>query len=393
MLKILFVILLGVLVVNRERSLYTKMSYFELLQEFQPMQVIETILATESIPALGAIVAPKPIPAPTPITAPEPIPEREEISAPQEIPAPEPIPGLEPIPESEEFPAPGTLPASEVNGALQPTQDSETFLVGNTEALKKTEYALSLAFQRTRLSDHKENDWIILGTLVLSLVTILICLTVYRRLIRLSYRQDESKQIPSQLSMFLHGWECVMLELRAALERMQEFEKLHAHLQNELDSLKLSVKGQDNMLINLLSELESLKMIVKAKYEMNIQLLSVLGRTVEVDDEHDAHSHNESHLASIIQEDKEGPAKFQHEGDSLRKVEQEDGRPAHFQNEVDSVSNWKMRAKERRLRFQEIMDIMSVKREEDDYVDENVVYSQDEVDLLRTTEEEAEHYD
>jgi hypothetical protein len=336
MLKTLVVIVVIVLMVYREGSLYLKMPAFELLPEFQGMQVPETILATE------------PIQAPEEISTSEPIPEREEISAPQEISAPEPIPELELIPESEEFSAPvpiaapETLPASEVNGALQPIQDSETILVENAAATKKTEYALSLVFQRTRLSEH----WIILGTLVLSLVTILICLTVYRCFIRLSYRQDETKQEPSQLSMFLHGWECVMLELRATLKRMQELEKLHAHLQNELDSLNLSVKGQDKMLIHLLSELEPLKMIVKAKYGMNIQLLSVLARAIEVDDEHDADSHNESHSASIMQEDKEGPAYFQNEGDSLRKVEQEDERPAHIQNEVDSVRNWKMRAEE-----------------------------------------------
>jgi hypothetical protein len=41
------------------------------------------------------------------------------------------------------------------------------------------------------------------------------------------------------------------------------------------------------------------------------------------------------------------------------------------------------------------MDIVSVKIEEANYVvlDEDDVYFQDEVDLLRTTEEEAEHHD
>jgi hypothetical protein len=284
------------------------MQAFELLPEIQSMQARETILATEPIPAPTPITASQPIPELEEISSPEAIPELEEIPAPEAIPAPDPIPepvpipGLKPIPESEEFsapvpiPPPETLPASEVNGALQQTQDSESFLVGNATASNKTEYAMSLAFQRTRLSEHKENNWIILGTLVLSLVTILICLTVCRRLIRLSYRQNETKLEPSQLSMFLHRWECVVLELRATLERIQELQKLHAHFQNELDSLMFTVKGQDKMLIHLLSELESLKMIVKAKYEIIIQLLSDFARTIEVDDEHDAHSHNESLL-------------------------------------------------------------------------------------------------
>jgi archaellum component FlaC len=141
-----------------------------------------------------------------------------------------------------------------------------------------------------------------------------------------SYRQDEAKQEPSQLSMFLHGWECVMQELRGTPERMQELEKLHAHFQNELISLKMTVKGQDKMLIHSLSELESLKMTVKAKYEILIQLLSDSARIFEVDDEHDAHSHNEFGSASIMQEDNEGPA--------------------HFQNVVESVRDGKMRAEE-----------------------------------------------
>jgi hypothetical protein len=285
----------------------------------------------------------------------EPIPALETISA------PDPIPVLEPIPESE------LLPVSEKNGALQATQDSEKSLIGTAATIKKTEYALSWAFQRIRLSEHKHNFWMFLGPgpLVLSLITILSCLMVYRHSIRVSYRQDETIQGPSQLSMSLHQCEGGMLKLRGMLERMQELEKLHAQFQNERDSFKMTVKVEDNMLIHLVRELDLLKMIAKAQDKILIHLLSDSMRKMEVEDEHNAHSYNELDSVRTVQEDEERPAyfwneedsvmtmkpeherpsHFQNEGDSVRTVEEEDECPAHLQNEVHSLRNWKMRTK------------------------------------------------
>jgi hypothetical protein len=72
----------------------------------------------------------------------------------------------------------------------------------------------------------------------------------------------------------LHQWESVLLELTATLKRPQELEKLHAQLQNDLGSLKMTAKAEDKMFIQLLREFDSLKTIV------------------EVQDKQDAHSYN-----------------------------------------------------------------------------------------------------
>jgi hypothetical protein len=354
MLKILVMILTCIfVVVYREGDLYPNMPAFELNPAFEPIPALETI------------------PAPTPISAPEQ------------------IPGLEPIPESETIPAPESLPVSEKNGALQPTEYSEKFLIGTAATIKKTEYALSWAFQRIRLSEHKDNFWMILDPLVLSLVTILSCLMVYRHSIRVSYRQDETTQGQSQLSMLLHQREGAMME------RMQELRKLHAQFQNERDSLKMIAKARDEILIYLLSD-SMRKMEVEDDHDAHShnELDSV--RTEEEDEECPAHFQNEEHSVMTMQPEAGRPSHFQNEGDSVRTVEEEDERSAHHQNEAHSVRNWKMRAEERRLKFQKILDLMPIKMKEDEGEgeeedeDKDDGHYQDEVGLVIKTQEEGE---
>jgi hypothetical protein len=289
MLEKVFVVLTYLFVsVYREGELDSKIRTFEPILTFEP------------IPALEAIRAPKPIPAPTSISAPEA------------------IPALEPVPESESIPAPEPLPASEANRSSQPTKCSEELLVLASTTTKKTEYALSWEFQWRRLSEHMENFWMILGPTTLSLVMILLCLTVYRQFIRVSYRQDDTTQEPSQPRVLLHQWESVWLESRATLERMQEFENLYAQFQNELDSLKMTVKAEGKMLIQLLSKLDSLKMTVKAQDEILLEVLSYSMRKIEVENEHDAQSHNDLYSVRLMEEEDERPAHFQDEGNSVR---------------------------------------------------------------------------
>jgi hypothetical protein len=64
----------------------------------------------------------------------------------------------------------------------------------------------------------------------------------------------------------------------------------------------------------------------------------------------------------------------------------EDDHPAHFQNERDSVRNLAMRAEERRLKFEQIMDIMPTIVEEDEEEDD----TQSIMDSVGTVEEEDE---
>jgi hypothetical protein len=66
------------------------------------------------------------------------------------ISAPGPISGPEPISASE------VIPALEPIRTLQPTQDSERIVVGTSVTTKKTQYALSCAFQQRSLPEHNE---------------------------------------------------------------------------------------------------------------------------------------------------------------------------------------------------------------------------------------------
>jgi hypothetical protein len=188
----------------------------------------------------------------------ETLPERELITAVEPISTPEAIPP----PEPEEISEPESLPESELIRALQEIPYLENFLVGTTPTTNKTEYAL------------EDNFWMILGPLVLSLITIVFCLMMYFHRQRVSNREDETTQEPSQSTMLLHQWESEMLEWRGKLARMQESELLRDQFQNEMKSLKMIVKTQDESLIQILGELDSLKMTVKTRDESLIPLLS-----------------------------------------------------------------------------------------------------------------------
>jgi hypothetical protein len=143
------------------------------------------------------------------------------------------IPAFKPIPATEAIPAPIPLPASKVIRTSQRTQDSERIVTGTSAKTKKTEYALSWAFQRRSLPEH-EYFWMILGPLVLSLITITMCLMVYCHLRQILYREDKTTQEPSQPWM-LHQWECVMLEMRGNAAENAKIEKTKCLPQKELN--------------------------------------------------------------------------------------------------------------------------------------------------------------
>jgi hypothetical protein len=111
---------------------------------------------------------------------------------------------------------------------------------------------------------------------------------------------------------------------------------------------------------------------------------------MEVEGEHDAHSHNELDSVRTVGEDGERPAHFWNEGDSVSTVEEEDECAAHLQNEVHSVRNWKMKAEERRLKIRNIFNIMQVKMKEDKGEDADDGHYQGEVGLVIKTQEEGE---
>jgi hypothetical protein len=236
---------------------------------------------------------------------------------------------------------------------LQPTQDSENFLIGTAAAMKKTEYALSEAFQRRRLSEHKEYFWLILGPLVLSLVTIVSCFILCRHSLCVSYSQDERTKEKPQIGMFLHQLQSAMLELRGTLERMLKLEKQQAQFQNERDSLKMTAKLEGKLLINLVSELDLLKMIVNAQDEFLIQLLSDSMLKIETEDEQDIYSHNELDSVKTVEEVEERPAKCQNERDSVRIMERNTNmldtllmrwsQRGQWRRQTDALLNFRMR--------------------------------------------------
>ncbi|XP_023702471.1 uncharacterized protein LOC111861816 [Cryptotermes secundus] len=223
--------------------------------------------------ALGPIAAPGPLPVPETIAAPGPIP------TPEAIPAPEPIP----VPVPETIAAPGPIPTPET--ALQPFQDSERIVAGTCARTKKAEYAVSRAFQR-RTSQEREYFWMLLGgPLFLSLITLTACVTVWCHLRRVSYREHERTQKPAQSKMSVHQWECVQLEMRDVLAKVQKSVELRAQVQKELHTSSLMVKERDEKLVQLRNELDKITMIVKAQGECCNQLVSDSTRTAEMEEE------------------------------------------------------------------------------------------------------------
>jgi hypothetical protein len=196
--------------------------------------------------------------------------------------------------------------------------------------------------------------------------------------------------------------------MRGTLARMQKMKKLRAQVRKELNSLKITAKAEDEILIHLLSELESLKMIMKAQDECFIQLLTDSMKKMLVENErpahiqneadsvrkmeeegyYDPHSHNEEDLVRTMDEQQQ-PAHFKNEGDSVRTMDEQQQQPAHFTNEGDSVRNLGKKAEKQRLRFQQLEHIMPIKAEEDE--DENVAHFQDQLNSVRTMEMEEEH--
>jgi hypothetical protein len=219
---------------------------------------------------------------------------------------------------------------------------------------------------------------------------------VYFHRRRVSYREDETTQEPSQSTMLLHQWESEMLEWRGKLARMQELELLRDQFQNEMKSWKMIVKAQDGSLIQTLGELDSLKKTVKTQDESLIQLLSKIDsvRKMEEEDEHNAHSQIDRNLVRKIQEEDDRPAHCQNEGDLVRNIEEQDECNVHFHNEWDQVRNLAMRVEERHVRFQEFVDIIPVitdeEEDEDEFEDEDGACSQDELNSVRTMEMEDE---
>jgi hypothetical protein len=112
------------------------------------------------------------------------------------------------------------------------------FLTRTAATIKKTEYALSRAFQRIRLSEHKDNFWMILGPLVLSVVTIHSCLMVYRHSIRVSYRQEEDYEHDSPSPNEL-----------VSVRGLETEEGRRPQFQNEVDSVRnLAMRAEQRRL-------------------------------------------------------------------------------------------------------------------------------------------------
>ncbi|XP_033606359.1 uncharacterized protein LOC117282113 [Cryptotermes secundus] len=251
----------------------------ETIAERGPIPTPEAIPAPVPSPVPETIAAAGPIPTPEAITALVTLPVPETIATPERIPAPVPLP----VPVSETIAAPGPIPTPET--ALQPIQDPERIVAGTCARTKKAEYAVSRAFQR-RTSQEREYFWMLLGgPLFLSLITLTACVTVWCHLRRVSYREHERTQKPAQSKMSVHQWECVQLEMRDVLAKVQKSVELRAQVQKELHTSSLMVKERDEKLVQLRNELDKITMIVKAQRECCNQLVSDSTRTAEMEEE------------------------------------------------------------------------------------------------------------
>jgi hypothetical protein len=147
----------------------------------------------------------------------------------------------------------GSILALEPIRAFRPIPASEKIPVGTPATTDETEYASSYAFQWRNLTEHGQNFWIILGFLVSSLISILMCWMDYRHL-----RQDETKQERRQIKMLQEG-DNFMLELRGMVAFMKELEERRGQSQNEVDSIQTIVKVEDQRHAQFQNEIQSVK--------------------------------------------------------------------------------------------------------------------------------------
>jgi hypothetical protein len=160
----------------------------------------------------------------------------------------------------------------------------------------------------------------------------------------------------------------------------------------------MTVKAQDEGLIQILGELDSLKKTVKAQDESLIQLLSKIEsvRKMEEEDERSAHFQTDRNLARKIQKEDDRPAHCQKEGDSVTTTEEQDECNVHFKNEGDQVRNLAIRAQKRHVRFNDIVEVRIIPprmdEDEDEFEDDDGACYQDELNSVTTMEMKHDLY-
>jgi hypothetical protein len=158
------------------------------------------------------------------------------------------------------------------------------------------------------------------------------------------------------MSLF-QQWKCVLLEMIGRLVKLQKMRKPSAQAQ-ELNSLMIAAKEEDENLTQLQSDFDSLKKIMKEQGESSMQLLSDSTRTTELEEERPAHFNISLKLVRTMEEQGQPPedhrlrllklaeilhakveecedengAHFQDQLNSARATEMEEERPAHVHN-------------------------------------------------------------
>jgi hypothetical protein len=163
------------------------------------------------------------------------------------------------IPAFESILAPEPIPASEPIRVFKPIPASEKIPVGTPTTANETKYAWSYVFQWRSLLEHGQNFWVILGFLVSSFISILMCWMDYRHLRQDSYKEDETKQERPEIRKLLQKSENFMLEFRGMIAFMKELEEHRGQSQNEVDSKKTIVKVKDKRHARFQNEIESVK--------------------------------------------------------------------------------------------------------------------------------------
>lgn len=199
------------------------------------------------------------------------------------------------------------IPASEPIRAFGPIPASEEIPVGIPHH-NKPSGIFSYAFQRGNSTVREQIFWIILNSLVPTLISLLISLIKYRYF----QRKDVTKQ---ELRMMLQTCESLMLELRGKAASMQKLVERRAQFQNEMVSQMTMMNVEDEP-VQLLSEVDSMTTVTKAEDECRVQVPKIAKKRrlqfqdivdtmpvmMEVEDEHPFHSQNEVDSVNIMTE-------------------------------------------------------------------------------------------
>jgi hypothetical protein len=151
-----------------------------------------------------------------------------------------------------------TIEASEPTGDFKPNLVSKDVPTETHDARNEMETEPAWAFQWRRVVENKQEFWwIIIAFLVVITICILIYLMKYRyaRLAK-SHRGDETKQ-----------GESLLLGLKATEAFVEDFNKRHALLQNEVKSVKRMMKVEHQRGAHFQNEIDSLKKVNKVEHE------------------------------------------------------------------------------------------------------------------------------